>query len=135
MQTTHAEKGPEAAREVVQALKVKGETNSAIRDSARRAPYWLVIELQEKAKPEEVEAALSAGGPLVKGEVDEKQILRDVYDHWAGAFLDKGYYRGAFGVYVRALTGCRTTRSCGPTWRTWSTAGSAWLRRPTARTR
>jgi tetratricopeptide (TPR) repeat protein len=103
VQTSYAEKGPEAAREVVKALGVKGEQNPVLRESARRAPYWLVIELQGQAKPEEVEVALSASGPLVKGEVDDKQILRDVYDHWAGALLDKGDYRGAFGVYVRAL--------------------------------
>jgi tetratricopeptide (TPR) repeat protein len=103
VQTSYAEKGPEAARQVVKALGVKGEQNPVLRESARRAPYWLVIELQDKAKPEEVEAALSASGPLVQGEVDDKQILRDVYDHWAGALLDKGDYRGAFGVYVRAL--------------------------------
>jgi tetratricopeptide (TPR) repeat protein len=103
VQTAHAEKGPEVAKEVVKALVEKGMQNPALSESARRAPYWLVIELQDAGKPEEFEAALAASGPLVPAKVDEKQILRDVYDHWAGALLDKGDYRGAFGVYLRAL--------------------------------
>lgn len=103
VQTAHAEGGREGAEKVVKVLTEKGKTDPALSEPARRAPYWLVIELQDAAKPEEIEAALATVGPLVPAEVDDKQILRDVYDHWAGALLDKGDYRGAFAVYLRAL--------------------------------
>ncbi|HKB06094.1 MAG TPA: hypothetical protein VKD90_28120, partial [Gemmataceae bacterium] len=103
VETTHAEKGKEGAMAVVTKLEELGKNHPDLRPAARRAAYWLVIELREAGKPEEAEALLSAKIPVVKGEKDAKEILRDVYDHWAGALLDKGDYRGAFGVYLKAL--------------------------------
>lgn len=101
--TSYKEKGADGARQVIATLNEKGAKRPEMREAAKRAPYWLVIELQEDGKPDEAEALLADKGPLVPGEVDEKQILRDAFDHWAGSLLDKRDYRGAFGVYVRAL--------------------------------
>ncbi|HKB35533.1 MAG TPA: hypothetical protein VKD72_03710, partial [Gemmataceae bacterium] len=103
VQTAHAEKGEAAAREVVEAIQARGKNNPQLRPAARRAPYWLVIELQDAGKPEEARAVLAAAGPVVPGEVDANEVLRGVYDHWASALLEKGDYRGAFDVYVKAV--------------------------------
>lgn len=103
VQTAQKEKGPAEGKRVVAALAEKAKSVPALKEAVRRAPYWLVIELRGTGTEDEAEAAMPRVQPPAAGEVDEKQVLRTVYDHWAGARLDAGDFRGAFGVYVKGL--------------------------------
>jgi hypothetical protein len=73
-----------------------------LRDAARQASYWLVIELADAGR-EDGPGTLPQVELPAAGVVDEAQVLRGVYDHWAGARLDAGDFRGALAVYVRGL--------------------------------